>query len=57
MTEIILDGDNLDSKFLQDVFYNEKKYPYLIKIYDSKEHGFIHHVKVFEIDYDKMNFL
>ena len=54
MTEIILDGDNIGSKFLQDVFYNEDKYPYLIKIYDSKDNGFTHHVKIFEINYDKM---
>ena len=38
------------NKFLIEVFKNEHDYPYLKKIYDSKELGYSHHVKVFEID-------
>jgi len=40
--------------FLDDVYENERKYPYLIKVYDSDERGLKKFkVKVFEIDYEK----
>jgi hypothetical protein len=39
--------------FLIDVFENEKKYPYLIKEYDSKEDSNLnYHVKIFKINYE-----
>jgi len=41
------------SKIFDEVFYNEKKFPYLIKEYDSAEHGFNYHLKIFRIDYEK----
>ncbi|MEW6587888.1 MAG: glycosyltransferase family 39 protein [Thermoproteota archaeon] len=52
--------DNLNTKqnrkpFLNDVFYQEENYPYLIKIFDSKEHGYNYQVKIFKIDYDKFD--
>jgi len=34
-------------------FKNEEKFPYLTKIYDSSEHGFDYHLKIFKIDYEK----
>ncbi len=52
LTHLIIDGKQKDSDFLNDIFYNEKKYPYLIKEYDSKEYNFDYHVKVFKIDYE-----
>ena len=38
-------------KFLEDIFYNEEKYPYLIKEYDSSEYGFNFKIKMYKIDY------
>ena len=55
MTHLILDGRNLETKFLNEIFSNEEKFPYLIKIYDSHEKGFKKQVKVFKIDYKLMN--
>ena len=39
---------------LQQVFYNENNYPFLIKEYDSKENGFNYHVKLFKIKYENI---
>ena len=39
---------------LQQVFYNENNYPFLIKEYDSKENGFKYHVKLFKINYENI---
>lgn len=52
--------DSLNTKLnrnpiLNDVFYHEEKYPYLVKIFDSSEHGYKYHVKVFKIDYDRFD--
>ncbi len=41
-------------EFLDDVYNNEKMYPYLEKVFDSNDQGFKKfHVKVFEINYEK----
>ena len=67
LTELIEDGKNFDLKyipinadnngfndFLDDVYYNEKNYPYLQKIYDSTELNFKKiKIKIFEINYEK----
>ena len=37
---------------LRDIFKNEKDYPYLFKVYDSKDVGFNYQLKLFEIDYN-----
>jgi hypothetical protein len=50
LTHIVVNGDK-NNKFLNDVFYNEEKYPYLIKKYDSLNNGFKIQIKVYEIDY------
>ena len=55
LTHLVLNGKNMNTEFLQDIFFNEKEYVFLKKIYDSKEIGYELHVKIFEIDYDKMN--
>lgn len=54
--------DNLNTKqnrkpFLNDVFYHEEKYPYLVKIFDSREHGYNYQVKIFKIDYERFDSL
>tara|TARA_Y100000741_G_scaffold47651_1_gene32829 strand:- start:1309 stop:2982 length:1674 start_codon:yes stop_codon:yes gene_type:complete len=33
------------------VFFNESEFPFLMKIYDSKDEGYNYHIKLFEIDY------
>ncbi len=53
---MVLDGSNRDV-VLNDVFYHEEKYPYLIKIYDSLDHGYKYHLKIYKINYDAFNSL
>lgn len=55
LTHLVLDGQKNRPNFLNDAFYHESKYPYLIKIYESSEHGFKYHLKIFKIDYEKFN--
>lgn len=53
LTHIVVD-DSIDNKnFLKDVYNNDYKYPYLTKIFDSTEHGYKYHLKVYKIDYEK----
>ena len=53
LTHIIADENENRPDFLRDVFKNEKRFQYLIKIYDSSEHGYDYHLKIFRIDYEK----
>jgi len=53
LTHIVADKNPNRPEFLKDVFKNEEKFPYLIKIYDSSEHGYEYHLKIFRIDYEK----
>ena len=69
MEELILNGENYNleyiisnkesegfQRFIDDVYDNEKEYPYLIKIFDSKMQGFEKlKFKVFKIDYNKFH--
>ena len=57
LTHLVVDGQKNRPAFLNDVFYNETKYPYLTEVYDSSEHGFKYHVKIFKINYDLFNSL
>ena len=53
LSHIVVDGKEKRSSYFNDVFYNEEKYPYLIKEFDSKDHGYKYYkVKVFKINYD-----
>lgn len=47
------DVEHRRAQMLIHMFHNENEYPYLTKIYDSKNDGFSYHVKIFEIDYEK----
>ena len=53
LTHIIADENPNRPEFLNDVFKNAEKFPYLTKIYDSSEHGYEYHLKIFRIDYEK----
>ena len=55
LTHIVADNDENKPQFLNDIFKNEEKFPYLIKIYDSSEHGYDYHVKIFRVDYEKFD--
>ena len=51
LNTIVVDDDSDLPKFLQDVYNNEKDYPYLKKSFDSNDYGFSHSIKLFYIDY------
>lgn len=55
LTHLLVDENSDLPKFLQNVYYNEEKYEYLIKEFDSKEIGFKHHIKLFKIDFQKFD--
>ena len=56
LTHIVVDGDENRISYFNDLFHNEKKYSYLIKEFDSREHGYkYYHVKVFKINYDRFD--
>ena len=52
LTHLIVDGDKNNPKYIVDILNNEKKYPFLIKEFDSSEHGFGFVTKVYKIDYN-----
>jgi hypothetical protein len=51
LTHLVIDGKSALPNILNDVFYNEKNYPYLSKQFDSTEHGFKYDIKIYNIDY------
>jgi len=55
LDHIIVDDRPYRQSFLKDVFYNDEKYPFLVKEFDSKERGFTYHVKIYRINYDKFD--
>ena len=57
VTHIVTDENSNRAEFLKDVFKNEEKYSYLTKIYDSSEHGYEYHLKIFQIDYKKFEYI
>ena len=52
ITHVVVDEKEARPQYINDVFHNEKKFSYLTKIYDSAEHGYDYHIKIFEIDYE-----
>ena len=55
LTHIIVDDDPDMPEFLKDVYNNAEKYEYLKKIFDSKNEGFNHQMKIFEIDFQRLD--
>ena len=53
LTHLVINREGNNVKFLQDVFLHEEKYPYLIKEYDSLDHGFNLQIEMYKIDYIK----
>ncbi|NWJ56616.1 hypothetical protein HX858_02445, partial [Marine Group I thaumarchaeote] len=52
---VIDDKEKRRVQFVKDVFQNENEFPYLTKIYDSKDDQYKYHAKIFEIDFEKFN--
>lgn len=52
---IIDDREQRRTQFVKEIFQNENEFPYLTKIYDSKENGFLYQVKIFKIDFKNFN--
>jgi len=50
---IVVDDKKDRVPYLVDLFNDDSKYPYLIKKFDSKDFGFVYHVKMYKIDYQK----
>ena len=55
VSHLVVDGGKNRAQFLNDIFYNERDYPFLIKEYDSLHDDYKYHVKIFRIDYEKFN--
>jgi hypothetical protein len=55
LTAIVVDDNPNLPKFLQDVYYNEKNYPYLKKSFESNDYSFNHSIKLFYIDYHEFD--
>lgn len=53
LTHIVIDDKKDRPKFLTDIFYNDQKYPYLVKVFDSRNYNYQYHVKIYKIDYEK----
>jgi hypothetical protein len=52
LTHILIDDNKQRPDFLKEIFFEETKYTYLKKIYDSRNQGFDYQLKVFEINYE-----
>ena len=57
LTHLVVDNNKSRPAFLEDVFNHENNYPYLTKIFDSGDHGFKYHLKIYKIDYSKFQMM
>ena len=55
LTHLVVDQNKIKAKFLNQIFTNDKNYPYLIKEFDSLEQGYNYPLKVYKIDYKEFN--
>jgi len=52
LSHLVIDNNEKRMLYFKDIFYNEERYPYLIKEFDSIKEGYSHYnVKIFKIDY------
>jgi len=56
LSHLVVDNNEKRPKFLQEIFFEEDKYNFLEKVYDSKDEGFNYQVKVFKIDFELFNY-
>tara|TARA_B100001142_G_scaffold314688_1_gene352478 strand:- start:2794 stop:4317 length:1524 start_codon:yes stop_codon:yes gene_type:complete len=55
LTHLIIDDNSNLPNFLNEIYYNEEKFNYLNKIYDSKIMNNNFKIKIFEINFEKFN--
>ncbi len=55
LTHLVIDENKNRAPFIKDVYSNEHNYPYLMKVFDTKDLGYKHGVKIFKIDYSIIN--
>ena len=55
LTHLIIDDNPNRSQFVKDILINENKFPYLIKEFDSLEHGYEYNLKIYKIDYSEFS--
>jgi hypothetical protein len=56
LSHLVVDGIKNSShrvSFLEDVYYNDEKYPYLTKVFDSNDYGYNYHLKIYKINYEQ----
>ena len=53
LTHLVLDNNNFDNEYLKHIFNNDDEYSFLTKVFDSRDLGYRHHVKVYEIDFER----
>ena len=57
LEHLVVDERKDRAIFLNDIFINDKKYPYLTKVFDSIDFGFSYHVKMYKIEYEKFDLI
>lgn len=58
ITHLVIDNkEKRRALFVNEIFMNEDQFPYLTKIYDSKNDQLSYQVKIFEIDFKEFNSL
>ncbi|MCV0400926.1 MAG: glycosyltransferase family 39 protein [Nitrosopumilus sp.] len=58
ITHLVIDNkEQRRPSFVNEIFKNEDQFPYLTKIYDSKEDQLLYQVKIFEINFEEFNSL
>ena len=55
ITHLIVDKNGNNPEYILDIFKNEKKYPFLVKEFDSDMKNFHYKVKIFRINYEVFN--
>ena len=57
LTHLIVNNNSNLSEYLQEVYWNEEKFQYLDKQFDSNEINSNYHIKLFKINYEKFNLI
>jgi len=57
LTHLVIDDNPNRPQFIRDVLINEEDYLYLIKKFDSLEHGYNYQLNIYKIDYEKFKII
>ena len=57
LTHLIVNNNSNLSEYLQEVYWNEEKFQYLDKQFDSNQINSNYHIKLFKINYEKFNLI